>query len=130
MSSAVYIKFGDSIHRNEWINFCERNKIEYNPSTVGKNVFYFGGLGIEITFGKSGNEIPKEANTINVSSFLGKNLKDIVMIAKTIMDSFPVEGPRYKCDPELKNLMNDTYNKDIEKIIRKKKKTKYQMINE
>jgi len=110
MSSAVYLKFKKAVPLADWEKFCEAQKIEHSPNTVGGNAFYYNGLfGIQIMFGDSDfsqKELPfhppQAAAKITVSTFWMGDLDGVAKVAKWILQRW---YGSHDADEELKDLM-------------------------
>lgn len=106
MSSAVYIDPKKPIKLEDWLEFCKEHSIEYSPNTIGRNVFYWKGLGgVQIVFGKvefENNTPPTTASKIIVSSFFGQNLLEIAQVFSYIAKRWSIS---WVADPEVKKAI-------------------------
>lgn len=111
MSSAITIRFKQPVDRADWLVFCQQHSIVYSPRTIGRNVFYKGG--VQISFGHEiYSELPCDttpveyADEIIVSTYWMGDLEAVVSVGLTIMRQWKAVGYR---DPELRYIWKRAY---------------------
>lgn len=102
MSSDVTIRFPVPVSVGEWNAFCSDVGLEYRPSVIGRNFYYF--RDVQVKFGDpSGQDAPpNSAIKVIVGTYWMGNLEGVARIANLVKRRF---GGSMTYDPEFALLL-------------------------
>lgn len=114
MGSRATVHLPQGVKREDWDLFCENNNIQFSPTTVGKNTYYYDSVMVQNhVVGQVQCEVKSNDDglitSICIGSFFMSNLKESAMVISTVCNYFVDEPPiRVTGDEEVLKYIIET----------------------
>ncbi|WP_210498834.1 hypothetical protein [Vibrio crassostreae] len=98
MGSRATVHLPQGVKRGGWDLFCENNNIQFSPTTIGKNTYYFDSVMVHNhVVGQVQCEVKPNGDglitSVRIGSFFMSNLKESATVISTVCNYFADESP-------------------------------------